>query len=278
LSVTNALSPTGGTLGMLDLLGDERNLPRQPGEVDADYRDRIWQVADMVTPNAIKRTLARNLGANWCFREVGTALLPGIYYDRTDDPDGDCYDLGSLLFAGGYTSGTFHFEEPVNYLRGPLLLAVGFWGSLLPGTTTPQAVPGADFTLVLTRDANRSFFPNIAWQVGDTIVGTRSGAVFTPTGTLPNDFPALSRFKTYLDFLNMRAMFAVGVPATDAGDFGFAYDNGALNAYDIAPFDDFYDGFSIVGAQNNTRVWNAIQAVRAAGVTVNIYIIDEACE
>lgn len=84
LTVTNALSPVGGRAGMLDALGRERNIDRGPREDDTHYAARVGQIADVVTPNAIRRACNRILapyGLSACFREVGTALLPGMYWD-----------------------------------------------------------------------------------------------------------------------------------------------------------------------------------------------------
>lgn len=100
VTVTNAAQPAGGRLGYLDAIGSERNVPRAPGEGDDSYRARVGEVADVVTPNAIRRNLTRVLGTiPYCFREVGSALLPGFYFDRpVGDVGGDAYDTDLLLF------------------------------------------------------------------------------------------------------------------------------------------------------------------------------------
>jgi len=104
LVVTNVLSPTGGRLGYLDAIGDERNIPRSPNEADEPYRARVGEVADVVTPNAIRRALTRSLGAiPYCFREVGSALLPGFFYDKPS-ANGDAYDYDVLTFTGSRAS------------------------------------------------------------------------------------------------------------------------------------------------------------------------------
>jgi len=125
--VTNTEQPSGGTLGILDAIGADRNIPRLPDETDSAYRIRIWQIADVVTPNAIIRALNRLLGViPFCFREVGTPLLPGFFYDGNNQSSlqvngtftPDAYDYDVLLFPGTTTSGQFAPWPVVPGLQG----------------------------------------------------------------------------------------------------------------------------------------------------------------
>jgi len=84
IAVTNAESPSGGRAAMLDELGFERNVPRTSYEPDTSYRQRVGNPADVVSPNAIRRTANHILapyGLAVCFRQVGSRLLPGMFYD-----------------------------------------------------------------------------------------------------------------------------------------------------------------------------------------------------
>lgn len=84
-TAANEENPTGGRLGTLDELGAERGLPRASGEGDDLYRERIATLADVVSPNAVRRAGNRVLapiGESACLREVGSTLLPGHYLDR----------------------------------------------------------------------------------------------------------------------------------------------------------------------------------------------------
>ena len=92
LSITNELSPVGGRLGMLDLLGADRGIYRAPNEPDSSYRPRVWNIADTVAPNAIERALNRVLGPagiTHSFREVGRAQFPGLFFDAGGSAAGD---------------------------------------------------------------------------------------------------------------------------------------------------------------------------------------------
>lgn len=93
LTVTNAASPTGGRLGFLDQIGAERKIPRGSGESDASYALRVSQLADTVSPNAIRRAANRVLAAvnsAVCLREAGDPLyLPGLFYDAGGSKTGD---------------------------------------------------------------------------------------------------------------------------------------------------------------------------------------------
>jgi len=92
LSILHEESPSGGRLGMLDLLGAERDIYRAPLESDESYRQRVWNIADTVSPNAIKRALNRVLGAfgiTHTLREVGYDGLPGVFMDAGGSSVGD---------------------------------------------------------------------------------------------------------------------------------------------------------------------------------------------
>jgi hypothetical protein len=82
--ISNTASPTGGKSAMLDELGDERRIYRQPGELDTSYRKRISRVADKISPNAIRRianSVFTNIGAQAYLREVGQAKFTGLFFD-----------------------------------------------------------------------------------------------------------------------------------------------------------------------------------------------------
>ncbi len=92
LTITNAASPAGGRLGMLDLLGAERDIRRAPDEGDELYSKRVHTVADVVSPNAIRRAVNRTLGPygiTHCFREVGSSSFRGFFYDAGGSAAGD---------------------------------------------------------------------------------------------------------------------------------------------------------------------------------------------
>lgn len=84
VTVTNEAFPVGGVAPMLDELGEERGLPRSPGEGDESYRKRISRLADVVSPNAIRRICNRILvpyGSTVCLREIGQAPFRGFFFD-----------------------------------------------------------------------------------------------------------------------------------------------------------------------------------------------------
>jgi hypothetical protein len=83
LTVTNALSPSGGRAAMLDELGHERAILRD-GEADETFRERVANLPDVVSPAAIRRTINRILaptGRQAIVREVGREELRGLFYD-----------------------------------------------------------------------------------------------------------------------------------------------------------------------------------------------------
>lgn len=73
LTVRQPSAATGGRDGELDMLGEERNIPRQSGESDAAYRQRIVTLPDVVSPGAIMRACSRilsPLGIAWRLMET----------------------------------------------------------------------------------------------------------------------------------------------------------------------------------------------------------------
>jgi hypothetical protein len=84
ISVANVESPIGGQSPVLDEIGFERNVPRSSLESDDSYRVRVGNPADVISPNAIRRAANHVLATyalGCCFRQVGTDLLPGFFYD-----------------------------------------------------------------------------------------------------------------------------------------------------------------------------------------------------
>jgi hypothetical protein len=298
LTITNAASPSGGLLGMLDGIGADKNLPRLQGETDAAYARRIATIADVVTPNAIKRTLYRVLGAiPWCFREVGTAVgqagaagasLPGFFYDRTKDENGDFYDNDVLIFNGIMSGGTFSgnltpphslpFQEPVEYVdQYGNVKATGFFGRLDAGNTI----------LTMIRISGQGSIVNpVVWQSNDMVRGLTTGAVFSVgsyTSTLA--YSTSSRWHFYLDYTDFRAMFLIGVPRLDLGEFGFFFGvlpHGSPNDpnafFDGSPgIHNFYDGYPYLNSPFYLNIYNAINRIKAGGVSFYLYQEDGTC-
>jgi hypothetical protein len=266
LTVTNVSQPTGGVLGMLDALGEERNIARGPNETDDSYRSRVAEIADVVTPNAVRRALTRVMnGQPFCFREVGSTLLPGFYFDIPDTPGAffspDFYDTDVVIFNGALASGVFLANERVSYQDSSANeKAHGWFGRLDMGNTR--------LTMIRT-GLNKPKPAGVA--AGDVVVGLSSGAVFNVASITA--YTDLRRFREYLDYVQFRAFFLVGVPQLGTGEFGFAYDTYPTGAYDLPPpFMDFYDGFPYLAAQFYLRVFQAVDRVRAGGVTFDLYL------
>ncbi len=279
LAVSNAASPEGGKAAMLDELGDERAIARAPGEADDIYSQRVGRPADVVSPNAIRRALSRTLLAvPWCFREVGSDLLPGFFFDGSNAPVGssttpttaaqlDAYDTDVILFVGVVSSGTFQMGEPV-VLRGTttgVVSARGYFGRLDTGDTV----------LVFVRiDGSAP-----ASLTGLTVVGLTSGAVFTPASSSVPATVNERRFHVLLSYEQFRAFFLVGVPLLSMGEFGFGYDLGGTCAYDLTgtSYLDAYDGYPVEAWSLYARVKQAVDEVRAGAVTFDLYVESIGC-
>lgn len=257
LTVTNAAQPQGGRAAMLDELGDERAVGRSPGESDDDYRVRVREIGEVVTPNAIKRTVNRVVpGLPWCLREAGQAGLLGFFYDGDGEavnPVGhgaknDAYDVDSISFTGTVT-GTFDFQEPaVLEDSGYVFRIGGFIGSVSGG--------------VVVFIQRSGLLPTV--MTGLRIRGLHSGATLTTiTAFTPSPQFESRRYHVYLDYAEFRGFFIVGVPRLAYGEFGFCYDLGATDAYDVA---GTFDGYPYLASNTYLRIWNAVDIAHAGGV------------
>lgn len=283
---------------MLDGIGEDKNLPRFHGETDAVYALRISTIADVVTPNAVKRTLYKIMGAlPWCFREVGTmvgqagaagASLPGFFYDRTKDEAGDFYDNDVLIFTGIMSGGTFSgnltppgslpFQEPVHYVdQFGNVKATGYFGRLDAGGTV---------LTMIRKSGQGSIINPVVWQFNDMVRGLQTGAVFSTTGyTTSAAYSASSRYHYYLDYTDFRAMFLIGVPRVDLGEFGFFFGvlpHGSPNDpnafYDGShTLHNFYDGYPYLNPPFYLNIYNAINRIKAGGVSFYMYVEDGTC-
>ena len=288
LTVTNAAQPSGGTAGVLDMLGRARNLPRASGESDANYRQRVAAIADVITPNAVKRRLNKVLtqgvlGLSWCMREIGTPLFPGFFWGDGLG-NGDFYDYDAQHMPGLGVS-PFQPNEPVTQTvngvvaTGKILTQSGVPAApYVPGQAGVTGVPGA--TLVVGVAGLRLGYPMVA---GVPIVGKYSGASATPA-TVNGGLSAVNAWRLWVDYLRMRAYFVVCVQRSQAGDFGFAWGSGSPGVGGLADFwdtgpgwNDFYDGSPIAAAAYDLSAYAAVNAIRAGGVTVEFLPLTGPC-
>ncbi len=274
ISISNAAQPSGGVAAVLDYIGArERKLPRQTGESDPIYRQRVATPSDVVSPNAIRRKLNKvltqgPLGLSWCLREIGTALFPGFFYDW------DAYDYDATMMGGlsaGYQPG-----EKVTQTVGGIVAT----GRILISTPPVANVPGTPAAGIPIGVANvRGTF-----VAGVPVVGMTSGFSSTPASVTPsagvNNTNALNGtgsgstlWRIYVDYLRMRGYFAVVVQRSGAGDFGFGWGSGAPGVgtptgfWDIGPnYSDFYDGFPVASANAYRTAYGAVDAIRMGGV------------
>lgn len=273
LSVGNqdGAAQTPGSYPMLDALGGERGIPRGPGEPDEAYRERVATVADIVSPNAIRR-IGNRIWAPYsggvCLREVGLQLLPGLYCDADPASASDlakyAYDLDGEVLLHGVLTGTFFEGERVFQDNGGVLTTARVTTTVagaLPGSPVPSPDP---FNLEVAL-VDGTFVP------GSIVYGETSGAEFTPGGVIYK-LRVQDRFKLNLDYTEFRAFFLLGVPPASFGEFGIPYDAPhPFNAYDAAPYLTFADGFPLTAAVLDRATWQAVDRARAGGVGFDIY-------
>jgi len=271
--VTNTASPTGGKAAMLDALGREKDIDRAPAESDDQYRVRVAQLADVVSPNAIRRALNRAIpGIPWCFREAGQPSYPGFFFDKPVDvhgAGGDAFDY-DLVVASGIFTGVFLDGEKVSQTSAAGIVTTAVvYNPVGPAPFVPG--PPAPFTSFAGFASIRGKF-----TIGDPIVGLRSGAVLVPSGLTAGLMDA-NRFRVLFSYLTMRAYFYVGVPTLSFGEFGFAFDDYPTGAFDAEPYDDFFDGSPYLSSLTYQSVYAAIEKVRAGGVGWELLLDDGPC-
>ena len=113
---------TGGSAPMLDALGHDKGIDRQPGESDAQYRPRIAFLPDTVTPNALKhaasaylRPFLEPLGKSYVLLETWEARYqtaydfpPNITLSDLYSPDPPGPPATPLTFNGN----VFVYDDP----------------------------------------------------------------------------------------------------------------------------------------------------------------------
>lgn len=260
IEALNESSPQNGRAPFLDELGFERAIGRSPGETDDSYRVRVREIADVVTPNAIRRTLNRALpGTPWNFLEVGQPGFLGFFFDGTNEaPDvlphgaqNDAYDVDTLVFSGPSATGTFQFQEPV-ILEDPTSWALYVVGRM-------GRFDGSTMTVV-----RKGGWPPVSAVLSLRVRGLHSGATLTVTSATINGNSEARREHVWLNYTEFRGFFLVTISSVAAGEFGFAYD--ALSSDNGFNLNVAYDGFARFGSDTYRRVWNDVEKVRAGGV------------
>lgn len=281
LTCTNVERPTLGRAPFLDALGWERGIRRAPGEDDSSYVNRIIDVGDVVSPNAIKRAIAKTMGSiPWCFKEVGTNKFPGFFFDGDNSPASatphgaanDAYDTTVLKvevspMSAGSIDALAKLNNPMRILDadGNLVLK-GWFGrvdlltNIVRMITTHKVRPGV--LLPLTVEILYDYAPTFS---SHTVVST----------SVPPSWDS-KKDHVWLDYEQFRGFFEVCTPPLGYGDSGQAYDAGPHNAYDAAPFNFFYDGQPWGNAFVYKRLRQAIDEVRAGGVAFDL-CVDDTC-
>jgi hypothetical protein len=245
VSCTNAAMPTGGNIGTLDAIAGERGVIRHNGESDDNYRDRAAPMIDVVSPNAIRRSVSlalRPFGLKvGTLREAGLASLPGIFCDVPGTVSHSAFDLDAVTITGA----------PPGFIEGETVYQASTYA-----TGRVAFLNGAFDSIVAVRGT---------FEAGSEFVGLTSGTTYIPgiTGIgLAND----DKYRYGFDFAEMRGFFMIGVPQIGLGEFGSAFDLGHADAFDVG----FADGFPVVQAKANRAARIAADTARAYGVGFDI--------
>jgi hypothetical protein len=278
LTAYNAESPSGGRASMLDALGAERKIARSSGESDESYSKRISEVADVVSPNALRRAANRVLtpfGVAGCLREVGLERLQGLFYDAPKEQHG-CYGLDCFAVRmSNVFGGNFINDEEVLFVDTTVLptlsiVARGYYA----GFTSPN-----HFFIRRGLPGNWDRVEEMMGAGTILAVAYRAPAVIKlPTVVAQNGPRVEDRFRYTFSYDEARAYFLMGVPPSDMGDFGFFYDTGAFSAYDSSPYLSFYDGSPVNTAMQYLQVWKNLEKAKAGGVGFDLYVEKVGCD
>jgi len=103
---------TGGRHGELDMLASERGQGRASGENDDTLRRRVGDLVDVVSPDAIVRTVSGildPLGVPFTLVEIGTLEGRGFVWDLDAYDDPTAFRHGRFFYGSGGTFGIFGF-------------------------------------------------------------------------------------------------------------------------------------------------------------------------
>lgn len=114
LFCSNELSPRGGRAPTLQEIGFERGLHQEANETEEAFRRRVFEIADTISPSAVRRAVNRVLARTnreGYVREVGRLDFRGVFYDG--DP------------SSSYADDAFFYDEPDPRVR-PLHVALSY--------------------------------------------------------------------------------------------------------------------------------------------------------
>lgn len=278
LSVTNAASPVGGRLAMLDELSQERSINRANGEDDESTRRRATTAADVVAPNALIRTALRALpeGTSVQLREASSEFMRGMYCDGTPEADtlvagrgfACSFDLGSIEYLGALTFGTSFIEgEPVMIEdAGGLFLCKSDHGVAGP------YVAGSQNTLLGSLKVAWRFAEPARVGTGYRVRGKVSGAIFTISDYVPNDGYLARKYRFLMDRANELGFFWMDVPPMPYGEFGCAFDSSKRSALDARAC---FDGNPVIANRYYQAVNQGLQEAHAGGVGFQVRVTDD---
>jgi hypothetical protein len=196
--VRNVAATTGGIDASLDALAYDRGMYRNKLETDDQFRLRIVQTPDTVSPAAIQRaadSVLEPFGSVGCLREVGTSKLPGFFYDAGSSADSPQVEAHNFAYDFGVATGTprvgdrFKLHLDTKDFRGffllgvPKLVEANFPGMVYDGTTSdPFPMTNAYDTAAVDSpfaayDGVTLLNGSVYKAISDTISGIKAGGV-----------------------------------------------------------------------------------------------------
>lgn len=183
LRVHQEAPTSGGLSACLDGLGNDVLVFRQPLEADDRYRLRILETPDTVSPDAITRGLDRILGAlglHACLREVGSAQLPGMFFDAGSSSDAPQDPIRNFAYDMDFTArpvDRFKLLLSSEEFRAFFLVGVPRvverdFGAVFDGSTTDA------FPLQNAYDTTSATAPNAAFDGSTLLAGSLYQSIY----------------------------------------------------------------------------------------------------
>lgn len=119
MQVRQATAATGGVAAMLDALGQDKGIARQPGETDEQYRPRIVFLPETVTPTALEgatadflRPLLGPAGLSYQYFETWSARYQTAYDFPANITLTDPYTLSPPPLGTTFSGNVFVYDDP----------------------------------------------------------------------------------------------------------------------------------------------------------------------
>lgn len=185
ITAVTTTTAVGGASPQLDELGNERGFPRSSGEDSQEYRLRLTNLPDAVSPKAITETLVAILDKYDDSRFIASLITQsGLSPIREPFRDPTHYNLEGLHGTDvAFFDDVTYFDDTHGHQLRSLEDACAFWDILLPTITiSPGSTDDPIREIVAELDRKRAFCVRFRIIVGEEIPLARTPNNQSPSG------------------------------------------------------------------------------------------------